>query len=71
MGVSMREGYFHWGRRGLPVRESRALQTAFWRGARYRFHQTMFVAPVAEQQRSRWVRQVHAWFQEVVTGCFR
>ena len=53
----------------LPPHRSKWLRTAFWRGAQEQAVRGMFQLPVTEQTRARWVRQVHAWFQEVVVKC--
>ena len=61
--------YETWYRHTLSPHRSKWLRTAFWRGAQEQAVRGMFQLPVTEQTRARWVRQVHAWFQEVVVKC--
>ena len=54
----------------LAPATSRRLRTRFWYGARHRFIRSMFQTPTSDPRHAqRWVRQVHAWFQEVVVKC--
>ena len=68
----MRDGYFHWGRRTLPTKESQWLEQRFWQGARHRFLRSMFQTPTRDTRHAQqWVRQVHAWYQTTMSQWVR